>query len=142
MKELKRKPSTIRLKIQKYMDRVSGDEARSPQAPDSEPITEESESELVSENIKMHGGIMFSLEGNTVPHYTIVVETDIAILHMRNTLQDDNINKIIFLIFSVRSALKDESKKYILYPPRFLSVLENVTDYSIESNSVQKYQSF
>ena len=49
MKDVKRKPSTIRLKIQKYMDRVSGDETKPPQTPDSEPITEESENELVSE---------------------------------------------------------------------------------------------
>lgn len=50
MKDLKRKPSTIRLKIQKYMDRVSGDEAtKSPHAPGSEPITEDSENdEIVS----------------------------------------------------------------------------------------------
>ena len=48
MKDLKRKPSTIRLKIQKYMDRVSGDESKSPQTPESEPITEESDNELVS----------------------------------------------------------------------------------------------
>lgn len=48
MKDLKRKPSTIRLKIQKYMDRVSGDESKPPQTPDSEPITEESDNELVS----------------------------------------------------------------------------------------------